>query len=89
MIKETYTITYGDVAENHKGMQKIGLETKSGLKKKHLDATKHVFEARSAKCSLINLQYFLPIATNSLDAYLLVVRNGVDTLFSKGYADEF
>ena len=89
MLRETFTITYGDVAENHKGMQKIGLETNRGLKKQDLLLMKRWFELNGAKCSMINLQGFLPIQTTDLDAYILVVRDGIDTMFSKGYADKF
>lgn len=77
--KGTITITFGDVAENHVGMQKIGDLAEEGytfedlLKyKKHFDETE-----------LIYLNEYLPDDLDVENAYLLIIRKGVDKILQK------
>lgn len=74
-MKETYTITYGDQAENHVGMEKLGKLAEKGFTKKELKAAKAKFEKKGYICKLVNLSI-----DNSDPAYLLIVRDGVNCL---------
>jgi hypothetical protein len=78
------TLTYGDQAENHKGMQIIGQMAETGFNLQDLTTCKQRFEAAGNLCELIHLNQFLPaqLAPNSTadPAYVLVVRGGVNTL---------
>lgn len=55
----TITITFGDQAENHRGMQKIGKEAKNGYSRKDLELSKEKFEKSGYKCILVNLNEYL------------------------------
>ncbi len=78
------TLTYGDQAENHKGMQIIGQMAETGFNLQDLTTCKQRFEAAGNLCELIHLNQFLPaqLEPNSTadPAYVLVVRGGVNTL---------
>ena len=79
---KTFSLTFGDVAENHKGMQKIGTLSENGFNLKDLTNIKSVFESKGCKCELINLHWLLPdeaIQTYN-PAYVLVIKNAVNTL---------
>lgn len=65
---QTFTITFGDVAENHKGMQTIGT-MKDGFSHDDLVNIKTRLEDRQILCELIDL---------GREAYVLVIRNGVN-----------
>ena len=53
--QETITITFGDQAENFRGMQKIGAQAAAGISTVDLLAAKERFEAKGATCELIRL----------------------------------
>ncbi len=78
------TLTYGDQAENHKGMEKIGQMADSGFTLADLQTCKQRFEQAGNVCELIHLNQYLPaqLEPNSTadPAYVLVVRGGVNTL---------
>ena len=44
------TITFGDQAENHKGMQMIGTPMLTGYSLEDLETAQHQFEDRGYKC---------------------------------------
>ncbi len=67
----TYTLTFCEVAENHKGMQMIGEMAKEGYSLKQLK--------RFAKSFTTRTLYDLSLDENK--AYLLVAKGGVDQLF--------
>ncbi len=85
----TVTLTFGDVAENHRGMQKIGEKASVGLEEKDLLEAKSAFEKLGCKCELINLCAFAPkdatqeggkdegAALEFEGAWFLVIRGGV------------
>lgn len=74
----TITITFGDQAENHVGMQKIGEMANEGFTLDDLLETKELFENDGAKCKLIHLNKYLD---NDIDdAYVLIIRNAVEYL---------
>jgi hypothetical protein len=91
---QTFTITFGDRAENHKSMQIIGNKIDEGLNIGELKSIKKYFESLGTKCSLINLKSLLK---NDLDedeydnidnAYLLIISNGTDALLGKDKRNE-
>ncbi|SPN79546.1 2OF-Fe(II) oxygenase [Cedratvirus Zaza IHUMI] len=77
---DTITLTFGDVAENHKGMQKLGTLSETGFALEDLEKAKTWFEERGKVCLLINLAELLPEGTSSEPAYLLVVKDCVNSL---------
>jgi hypothetical protein len=71
----TFTITFGEVAENHVCMQQIGTKAARGLSLKDLQSIAKVFPAASTE--------IVPLHTgvkDAAEAYILVVRNGVHAL---------
>lgn len=85
---ETITLTFGDCAENHRGMQAIGEMAKSGLTLAELQATRVWFEMSGKKCDFFDLRDLLEGGEKEKaePAYLLIARNGCDVLGAK--ADE-
>lgn len=79
------TITFGDQAENHKGMQIIGNPATNGFSINDLELAKQRFELVGAKCELIDLKLLLDenIRNNADEAKVLVVKNGVDLMLKK------
>nr|WIL03585.1 2OG-Fe(II) oxygenase [Cedratvirus plubellavi] len=88
---DTITLTFGDVAENHKGMQKLGTLSEPGFTLEDLEKAKTWFEERGKVCLLINLTELLSEEvsgeevspnTSSPDtsSYLLVVKDCVNSL---------
>ena len=81
------TLTYGDQAENHKGMQIIGKMADSGFNLDDLNICKARFEAAGNLCELVHLNQFLPdqLALNSTaeSGYVLVIRGGANTLLKE------
>ena len=91
-FKGTVTLTFGDVAESHVGMEKIGDMDEHGFSLEDLQRAQGYFNHLGAETKLIYLNEFLPgeeaitdlkekeHLANAADAYLLVVRNGVELL---------
>ena len=74
----TFTITFGDQAENHVGMQKIGTLSSEGFTLDDLLHAQEWFRQRGVHCDLISLhEDLLPAGTPVDEAYVLVARNGV------------
>lgn len=76
------TLTFGDVAENNVGMQKIGEISNSGYNIEDIMKAKEKFENAGYETELINLHEYLPeeLYTEDLNAYFLIVRNGINYL---------
>lgn len=72
----TITITFGDQAENHVGMQKIGQLADSGFSLEDLSQAHKYFTDKGYVCELINLGDGLPSDVSGEEAYVLIVRNG-------------
>lgn len=70
------TITFGDQAENHVGMQKIGQMASSGFSIDELKLAKERFESIGCFCDLINLNNALPSNIKADSACVLIIRNG-------------
>ena len=79
-IKETITLTFGDCAENHRGMQEIGTKVDNGLTLKELMNAKSYFEAQGKQCYLIDLSTIKPNddADKFPKAYFLIVKQAFD-----------
>ncbi len=79
---ETITLTFGDCAENHRGMQAIGEMAKSGLLLEELQATQVWFEMAGKKCEMVDLREMLDddVREQAEPAFLLIVRGGCDVL---------
>lgn len=83
----TYTITFGDQAENHAGMQKIGEEAEEGFELEDLIAMKVQLEDLGVKCRIIYLNPYMGEVEGSSeveDAYVLVAENALDKLVDGG-----
>ena len=83
----TITLTYGDQAENHRGMQMIGEKAEKGFSIQDLDRCQNYFENMGCICERVHLNNLLEnhdIGYNSEieDADLLIIRNGVNTLLN-------
>lgn len=76
---QTITITFGDRAENHKGMEIIGESAESGFTLDDLIRFKDAFPY--TRTELINLNE-AGDAPDTEPAYVLVVRRGVDAILS-------
>lgn len=57
------TITFGDQAENHVGMQQIGNMANSGFTINELLLAKARFEQIGCVCEMVNLNNGLPVGT--------------------------
>lgn len=80
-MEKTITLTFGDQAENHVRMQKIGQMAESGFSLKDLARAK---TRLGSSCELICLNDFLPDDTECTPAYILIIRGGVDHFLSEG-----
>lgn len=79
---KTFSLTFGDVAENHKGMQKIGNLSDEGFNLNNLINIKNVFESKGCKCELLNLHWLLDdeeIQRHN-PAFILIIKNAVNAL---------
>ena len=86
MDNEVITLTFGESAENHKGMQVIGktLESGQGFHADDLDLIENAFLERGADTNL----YLLDSGHSDTDlAYVLVIHKGVDALLATHSAD--
>jgi hypothetical protein len=95
--KSTITITFGDVAENHVGMQAIGKKSINGFTLEDLIAAKKKFEEYKFTCELINIseeackgstpqQNHGPIMQDP--AYILIIRQGARTFVGSEKVDD-
>lgn len=90
------TLTFGDCAENHVGMQKLGIGAASGLSFADLVAAKAKFEAAGLECELVDLvgRAAVEDAFEGFEepgpAHVLVVRGGAGALApgSPRFADD-
>jgi hypothetical protein len=89
-FKNTITITFGCLAENSHTMQKIGTMSESGFNYEDLISCYYKFKQldENVKLELYNLNQMLPEelpfgVVKPEDAYVLIIRNGLDILLSK------
>jgi hypothetical protein len=82
------TLTLGDQAENHAGMQKLGelVEVGQGFNLEDLEEIKTNLEAIGIECELVPLELYQDIETIDVSiaapepAYVLIARNGVNKI---------
>lgn len=84
------TITFGDQAENHKGMQIIGNKATDGFSINDLELAKQRFEFVGAKCELVDLRLLLDdcVRNKADEAKVLIVKNGVDLMLKKSKSNK-
>ena len=84
MHMETITLTFGDCAENHRGMQAIGEKKTEGLQHHELMLAKLNFEDKGVECVLVDLRDYLPEEekTKAESAYILIARKGCQVFAS-------
>ena len=73
MLTQTFTLTFGDQAENHAGMQKLGSMAPDGFTRDDLERARLWFLERGAEPVLYDLRSLLPAGVQAEEAYLLVV----------------
>jgi len=78
--RSTITLTFGDQAENHVGMQKIGKMASDGFSIDDLLEAKKTFEKSDIQCEFIQLNDLTEKETEP--AALLIIRDGVKVLLS-------
>ncbi len=85
---EAMTLTFGDVAENHAGMQKVGTMATSGFSLNEIQKVIDWCKENNVETNLINLGNYLPNGTNE-EAYFLHIKNGVNGFLKKeNFADK-
>lgn len=77
-MSQTFTLTFGDCAENHVGMQKIGNILTSGITYPELCNIQKEFEDDGYECVMNELHTLVDENIVVEDAYLLVIKNGVN-----------
>jgi hypothetical protein len=93
MASETITLTFGDCAENHRGMQSMGQMAAAGITNEELEQIKtHIESISNLECELIDLDQ-IPITNQNPyinhilpPAKLLIIRNGIK-LFGESGSD--
>ena len=80
---DSITITFGDQAENHVGMQKIGELAEHGFSLEELELAKERFELIGCICELIDLRSRIAdedIRFEVEPAYILIIHKAVDNI---------
>lgn len=76
MHQEAITLTFGDCAENHVGMQQLGTKAEHGVCKEDLFVIKSILEGQGLKCEIVELHAVDNVLGERLDeAYVLIARN--------------
>ncbi len=83
MDYSTITITFGDVAENHPKMQKLGTMATEGFTVAEMEKMKENFISTGCQCEMISLPFTHNGAAKDLGARVLVIRDAVDLLLGK------
>jgi hypothetical protein len=73
--KDTFTITFGDQAENHVGMQKIGKASKNGYGYYEVKKIYKILR-KTYKAELVKLHLFTEVDCDK--SCVLIIRNGID-----------
>lgn len=77
---QTFTLTFCETAENHKGMQMIGDIADRGLTKAELDVARAWFTSRGINTIMVCLNNFAPKDVVTEPAYLLIAKNGISAI---------
>jgi hypothetical protein len=81
MMNKCYTITYGDVAENHAKMQKIGTLHENGYRIEELLKIQEKLESRGIRTEIINLNE--GVDETFEQARVLIIRRGIQHIFGE------
>ena len=86
---QTFTLTFGDQGENHKGMQKIGKMAKTGFSVANLVVVKKQLEDHGVQVEIYHLNKLLvevDLGEGEMpeEAYVLVARGGASALLEYG-----
>jgi hypothetical protein len=81
---QAYTVTFGDRAENGRGMQIIGKEAKRGISAQRLRLFEQKLVAAGTKCKLVDLSELLPGCESIPEAAMLVIYGGVNAGLGEG-----
>lgn len=92
VYNQTFTLTFGDQGENHKGMQMIGKMAEKGFSLKDLLHAKEFFSKKGCSVEIYHLNKLfteeeLGYNPKPKPAYVLVARNAVSALLQRS-ADE-
>lgn len=79
----TYTITFGDQAENHVGMAKIGTLAPTGFNLDDLNRARSWFTSRTIITEIYDLSALVETEATVEKAYLLVAKNGLSGLCNR------
>lgn len=87
---QTFTLTFCETAENHKGMQMIGDIADRGFTKAELDIARAWFTSKGINTILVCLNDFAPKEIETEPAYLLIAKNGVSAMVNSDqlYAEQ-
>ena len=80
---QTFTITFGDQAENHVGMEKLGNLLPHGFSHADLTSIKAAFDLKNFTTEMHHLNDLIDdekTRASTEDAYVLVVRQGLEAL---------
>lgn len=80
-MNETFTITFGDKAENHKGMQMIGEGFQNGFSIDYLKQIQTMFQNSGCQCDFIDLNQ---LVEGGDPAAVLICRSGLNFLIENG-----
>jgi hypothetical protein len=84
--KSTCTLTFGDSAENHVGMEKLGDRVAAGEGFTFADLELIQSSLKDVTTELHSLHTVSSLPESVPPAYILIIRNGVDHLLGKGSA---
>jgi hypothetical protein len=88
-FNQTFTLTFGNRAENHRSMQIIGNKLDKGLTYNELKSAETYFISLGAECELVNLNDLLDGShPNTDNAYVLIVKKGVNYILDNYTADD-
>ncbi len=86
-MASTITITFGDVAENHPTMQKLGTMATEGFSVAEMEVMQERFTAAGCACEMITLPFVSNGTEKDLGGRVLVIKDAVNTML-KGKAKE-
>ena len=93
MSKQTFTLTFGEVCENHVRNEQIGKLADKGFSLEELDNIKKHFDEKGCVTELLNLNDLLfdddPAKGHAEHAYVLVMRNGLGNMLSEDEKQSF
>lgn len=87
-MKDAFTVTFGDRAENHAGMQMIGRAASKGVSTEQLRAIKARLDALAIPCAMVDLSQLVKDGSKVPEACVLVIPGGVAALLKDPAASD-